>query len=73
MIFEEFYKKECLPQVQKDLGIKNPMRVPRLKKVIVSSAPNGVTQDSKLLDRVVTELEQITGQKSGTQRPSSDD
>src|SRR3989338_5439712 len=63
MIFEEFYKKKCLPQLQQELGIKNPMQLPWLEKVVVSSAPNGVTQDSKMLDRVVEELAQITGQK----------
>ena len=46
-----------------ELGIKNPMQLPRLEKVVVSSSPNGVTQDSKMLDRVVEELAQITGQK----------
>jgi len=63
MRFEEFYKKECLPALQKDLNYLNPMQVPRLEKVIVSSCLGEATQDSKILDRAGDEVGIITGQR----------
>lgn len=63
MIFEDFYKKECIPKLMKDLALQNRMRVPRLEKVVVSSSVKEATQDAKVLDRVVMEMTEITGQK----------
>ncbi len=68
MTFAHFYKKECLPQVMKELGIKNPMRAPRLVKVVVSSSLKEATQDSKVLDRAVEEIQMITGQRPALTR-----
>lgn len=62
-MFNDFYKKQCLPKVMKELGIANPMRTPQLVKVVVSSCLKEATQDAKVLDRAVEELGQITGQK----------
>ena len=61
--FEEFYRKKCLPEVMKELGVKNLMRVPKLTKVVVSSSLKEATQDAKVLDRASEEIRQITGQK----------
>ena len=63
MKFEEFYKKKVLPDLMKELKIKNPMRVPRLEKVIISSSIKEATQDIKALDRAVEEIALISGQK----------
>jgi large subunit ribosomal protein L5 len=63
MKFEEFYKKECLPALQKEMGDVNVMRVPKLDKVIVSSCLKEAVQDSKILDKAADELAIITGQK----------
>src|SRR3989338_5281678 len=63
MNFEKYYKTECLPTLQKELGGLNSMRVPRLEKVIVSSCLKEATQDAKVLDRAAEELALITGQR----------
>lgn len=62
MSYEQEYKKK-LKVLAKELGIKNPMRVPRLSKIVVSSCTKEATQDSKALDKVVEEITTITGQK----------
>ena len=62
-VFEKFYKKTCIPALMKELDFKNPFQVPHLEKVIVSSCLKEATQDSKVLDRAVEEMAQITGQK----------
>ncbi len=63
MYFEKFYRDECLPEVKKTLGYKNPLQVPRMEKVILSSCLKEATQDHKILEKVAIELAQISGQK----------
>lgn len=36
MSFKENYKKKILPQIKKDLSIKNQMEVPRLEKIVLN-------------------------------------
>ena len=67
-MFEEFYKKKCIPVVMKELGIKNPMRAPHLTKVVVSSSLKEAVQDVKVLDRAVEEIGLITGQRPAITR-----
>lgn len=62
MTFEAYYNKKRL-ELGKELGIKNPMRIPRLVKVVVSSCVKEATQDSKVIDKVAEELAAITCQK----------
>ena len=47
----------------KELGVKNPMGVPRLHKIVVNMGVGEATQNAKVLDPAVAELGQITGQK----------
>lgn len=63
MKFEEFYKKEVVPALMSEMGIKNPMQVPHIEKIIVSSCLKEATTDSKVLEKAVEEIAQITGQK----------
>ncbi len=58
----EKYQKELLAELQKDLGIKNKMAVPRLEKIIVNMGVGDAIQNIKLLDTAKGELGQITGQ-----------
>jgi large subunit ribosomal protein L5 len=60
-LFEK-YKKEFLPELQKELGIPNPMAVPRLEKIIVNMGVGDAIQNIKLLDTAKAELTLITGQ-----------
>lgn len=62
MTFEAYYNKKRL-ELGKELRIKNPMRIPRLVKVVVSSCVKEATQDSKVIDKVAEELAAITCQK----------
>ncbi|MBI2068253.1 MAG: 50S ribosomal protein L5 [Deltaproteobacteria bacterium] len=64
MTFEEIYKKKCIPELMKQLGVKNTMAVPRLEKIVVSSCLKEAVQDKKVLDKAVEELGLITGQKA---------
>ncbi|MDO8462449.1 MAG: 50S ribosomal protein L5 [Deltaproteobacteria bacterium] len=63
MTYQEHFNKTIIPEVMKVLGFKNPMRAPRVEKIIVSSCLKEALQDAKILDRAAAELGQITGQK----------
>jgi large subunit ribosomal protein L5 len=57
------YKKEVVPQLMKKFQYKSIMQVPKLVKISINSGVGMATQDPKILDSTVRELEAITGQK----------
>lgn len=63
MLLEERYNKEVIPQLMKSLGIKNPMLVPRLEKIVVSCTTGEAVQNPKILESISEDLGAITGQK----------
>jgi large subunit ribosomal protein L5 len=62
------YLSEVLPALQRELGITNPMRVPRLEKIVVNTGVGEAIRDSKLLDAALEDLATITGQKPSVTR-----
>lgn len=61
---EEKYRKEVAPAIIKSLGLKNPMEVPRIEKIVISSCLPDAVQNSKVLNVAADELTAITGQKA---------
>ncbi len=57
------YKKEVIPLLMKRFQYKSVMQVPKLEKISINSGVGIATQDPKILDTTVKELEAITGQK----------
>jgi large subunit ribosomal protein L5 len=57
------YKQEIAPELMRVLGIKNPMAVPRLEKVVVSMGTGSPMLDKNRLSAVAGDLGMITGQK----------
>lgn len=64
----EKYTKELAPALQKELGVENPMAVPKLHKIVINMGIGEATQNQKVLDPLVNELGQIAGQKPVTTR-----
>jgi len=60
---KERFQKEIAPALAKELGVTNPMAVPRLHKVVVNMGVGEATQNAKVLDPLVRDLGEITGQK----------
>jgi large subunit ribosomal protein L5 len=60
---KEKYLKDVVPQLKKELGYKNIMQIPRLKKVVVNMGLGEAIQNAKLIDSGIYTLSQITGQK----------
>jgi large subunit ribosomal protein L5 len=57
------YETDLRPQLQRELGLRNVMQVPRLEKIVLNCGVGLATQQQSLLDGAVTDLTVITGQK----------
>jgi large subunit ribosomal protein L5 len=62
------YKEEIAPKLVEKFGYKNPMQVPKLKKMVLNMGLGEAIQDIKLLDAAVEELTLIAGQKPVVRR-----
>ncbi|HSA83673.1 MAG TPA: 50S ribosomal protein L5 [Patescibacteria group bacterium] len=65
---QERYKKEISGKLQEQLGIKNPMALPRLVKIVVNMGVKDAVADKKLMEKMSGALGIITGQKPKTTR-----
>jgi large subunit ribosomal protein L5 len=59
---QEYYQKEVIPKLIETFGYKNPMQVPRLKKIVLNMGLGEAIHNIKLLDSAVEELKIISGQ-----------
>jgi large subunit ribosomal protein L5 len=57
------YDDQVKAQLKEQLGLSNPMEVPRLTKIVVNCGVGKATQQASLLEGAVTDLRIITGQK----------
>ncbi len=61
--FQQFYRESVVPALMKQFGYKSIMQVPILHKIVVNMGVGGATQDQKMLQSAITEMEIITGQR----------
>lgn len=64
----EHFTRKVVPELMAEFKYKNPMQVPRLKKIVVSMCLKEATTDIKALDKAIEEVATITGQKPKTTR-----
>ncbi|MDQ3910614.1 MAG: 50S ribosomal protein L5 [Actinomycetota bacterium] len=62
------YREEVAPALKESFEIQNPMRVPRLEKVVVNMGVGEAVQNSRALDGAMGDLGRITGQKPQLRR-----
>ncbi len=60
---QQYYREQVLTRLQRDLGIKNPMEVPRITKITLNMGVGEAVADKKVMDAAVADLTKITGQK----------
>jgi large subunit ribosomal protein L5 len=60
----EMYKKDLAIAMMKRFNYKTVMQVPRLEKISINMGVGQATQDAKLIETAVKEMEMITGQKA---------
>lgn len=61
---KEFYTNEVAEKVQKEFGIKNPMAVPRIQKIVLNMGLGEAVQNAKIMDGAVEELSALAGQRA---------
>ncbi|MGB0384067.1 MAG: 50S ribosomal protein L5 [Ardenticatenaceae bacterium] len=60
---KEDYKKRLVPLLMNELGLKNVMQVPRLKKIVVNIGLGEALTNSNAIKAAVGDLTTITGQQ----------
>ena len=60
---KETYINEVAPALMKKFEYKSVMQIPKLDKIVVNIACGEARENSKVLDSVVSDLMQITGQR----------
>jgi len=60
---QEQFKTEFAPKLMEKFGYTSVMQIPRLEKVVINVACGEARDNPKMLDAIVADLKQITGQK----------
>ncbi len=60
---KETYNKEVAPALMKKFGYKSVMQIPKLEKIVVNVGCGEARDNPKMLDAIVSDIMQITGQK----------
>ena len=63
---QERYRTEVISALQEEFKYDNPMRVPRVQKIVVNIGMGEALQNAKALDAAVSDLTKIVGQKPMT-------
>ncbi len=60
---KDTYEKEVAPALMKKFSYKSVMQIPKLDKIVVNVGCGDARDNPKIVEAVVTDLTQITGQK----------
>jgi large subunit ribosomal protein L5 len=60
---QTYYEEQVKGKLQQEFGFSSAMQIPRLEKVVINVGLGEASKNPKLLDGVVSELAQISGQK----------
>ena len=60
---KDTYINEVAPALMKKFGYKSVMQIPKIEKVVVNVACGEARDNSKILDAIVSDIGQITGQQ----------
>jgi large subunit ribosomal protein L5 len=64
--FRDKYVSEIRPSISKELGITNPMAIPKIEKIVINMGLGEATQNVKIMDPLIADLAAIAGQKPVT-------
>ncbi len=60
---KEMYKADVVPALQKKFNYKSVMQIPKIDKVIINVGCGEAKDNAKVVDAIINDLSQITGQK----------
>ena len=61
---KDLYKNEVAPQLMNKFNYKSPMQIPKLDKIVVNVGCGDAKDNTKVIDNVIDEITQNTGQKA---------
>ncbi len=61
---KDYYKNEVAPALMKKFGYKSVMQIPKLDKVVINVGCGEARDNAKIIDAIMSDLAQITGQKA---------
>ena len=62
------YREEIAPALKDRFDIQNPMRIPKVEKIVVNMGVGEAVQNSRAMDGAMEDLAKITGQKAQVRR-----
>jgi len=60
---KDYYKSDVAPALMKKFNYSSVMQIPKIEKVVVNVGCGEARDNAKVLDAVVSDISQITGQK----------
>jgi large subunit ribosomal protein L5 len=60
---QQLYRDKIVSELQKSLGLENPMQVPKITRITVNMGVGEAVADKKAMDGAVGDLTALTGQK----------
>ena len=60
---QQFYEKEVVGKLKQQLGLRNPLEVPRITKITLNMGVGEALNDKKIVDKAMQDLTMICGQK----------
>ena len=60
----EMYKANVAPALMKKFEYKSTMQIPKLDKVVINVGAGDAKENSKVIDAIIADLTQISGQKA---------
>ena len=60
---QKLYRDKIVGELQKSLGLENPMQVPKITRITVNMGVGEAVADKKAMDGAVHDLTAVTGQK----------
>ncbi|MBR4867674.1 MAG: 50S ribosomal protein L5 [Clostridia bacterium] len=61
---QETFKKDVAPALMTKFGYKSVMQIPKLDKVVINVGAGEARDNAKVIDAILNDLSQITGQKA---------
>lgn len=58
------YQTEVVPALMAEFSLNNPMKVPRISKVVINMGLGEAVQNPKIIESAVTEVTTLSGQKA---------
>ena len=60
---QQLYREKIVAELQKSLGLENPMQVPKITRITINMGVGEAVADKKAMDGAVSDLAALTGQK----------